>query len=77
MVFILDGVVQLRKLLMNNKEFSYCIGTSDKDGYISCYMCYNSQVFFGTIEEAKQTLAQISNQSNNWSYKIYKLVEMK
>ena len=59
------------------KQFNYVIGHQYEDGGICTYMIHSHDVFHGTLEEAKHTLAEVKEQSKrDVEWKIFVVSEL-
>lgn len=61
-------------------KFNYVIGfdwgsNGGTKGIIGAYMIHNREIFFGTVEDADETLTYVKSKGSKTNYKIYKLEE--
>lgn len=59
------------------KEINYVIGYKISTGHINAHMLQNSEVQYGTIEDAKQMVQNLTARKPDRQFKIYELVELK
>jgi len=60
----------------NKKKFGFIIGHYDEDGWISAYAICNSEVFYGTMEDAKHNLEFVKENDDEEDWKIFALHEL-
>ena len=65
-----------KKKKQKETEFSYVIAHSDKDGILCPYMMHNSEVFAGTIEDAKRDLEYAKREDYEEEWRIFVLSEL-
>ena len=57
-------------------KINYSIGKYWPTGAVATYMISNTEVFNGTIEEAKSTLEYVKKQSPDNDWRIFQLIQL-